>query len=254
MKSKITLFFCLLFSQVLFGQEKLIGKYEQRFFTNEGFGQISTIDFFSKDSFLMKKFNNQICYRTTQFLKGKYIIKNDTIIFINTVPLNKFLSVKSKKLTNEQFVYSINHYVDTLLTSLLFSFIDKDFNIIETKPLNIERISDKLFSKSKSNFLRVKFNIPKNCLYFTAKYLTGEPTTFSLEQIKGKIIADKINNSGEKFDEMSIYVDEDEGILNTYTDISNDRYLLDKNRMTFSSLKKHYGPVGNLIIHTYQKK
>lgn len=254
MKSQILLFYCVLFSQVLFGQGKLIGTYEQRYFTNEGFGQISTIDFFSEDSFLMKKFKNQICYRTTQFLRGKYTIKNDTIILINTVPLNKFLSVSSKKLKSKQFEYSINHYVDSLLTRLSFSFINKDFDLVKTKPINIEWTSDTLFSKSESQFLRVKFNIPKNCLYFTANYLTGESTTFSLEQIKGKIIADKINNSGEKFDEITIYENEDEGILNTYTDISNERYLLDKNRKSFSSLRRHYGPVGNLIIHTYLKK
>ena len=254
MKLKIILFYSILFSQVVFGQERLEGKYEQRFFTTEGFGQVSTIDFFSKDSFLMKKFKNQICYRTTQFLKGKYFIKNDTIILINTVPLNKFLSVKSRKLTSKQFIYSINHFVDTLESTLLFSFIKDDFTILETKPISIEKLTDTLFSNPKSEFLRLKFNIPKDCKYFTAKYLIGESTTFSIKQIRGKIIADKINNSGEKFDEISIYENEDEGILNTYNDISNDRYIIDKNRKSFYSLKKHYSPVGNLIIHTYLKK
>jgi hypothetical protein len=230
MKHQIIIFYCLLISLQNFGQEKLSGKYEYNYREPEGFALVKSIDFFSQDSFVIKKFSNQICYRTIQYFRGKYIIKNDTIILVSTVPKNKLLSLSSINLTTRQFVYSINHYVDSVQSSLNFLFFDKDLNILNAKPIHTKRTTDSLFTKEKTQFLKLKFQIPKNYLYFSVKYSLGQSTTFSLDQIKGKIIADKINSSSVDFDEPTIYEDEDEGILNTYTDITNEKYLLSSDR------------------------
>ncbi len=250
MKAKIAIAPFILFCQTAFAQTSLIGQYEHKYFTDEGFGQIFKIEFLQNDSFRLNMFHEQICYDRTVNISGLFKVKKDTLVFITPLSKNLFTTFEDKTILNNQIVYSINKFkyysdLSPYLFLLNFYFLDSGFNLIMTKPIDTKKIVDTSFKHEiKYDEVSFKFNVPSNALYFIARPKYGESTTFNIQDVRGKLFTDKIRSKEEHFDDQA------EG----YIDLTFEKYLLNKKRTTFTSVEQKHGPTGYLIKIQYDKK
>ena len=233
MKIKIALVIFTLLSANVFAQRKPIGQFEYKdFFTSGIEKKIITINFLQNSSFKLKRFNEEICYRTTENINGIFKIKKDTIILITPLSKKYFTTSDSINLAPNKFIYFINtfkhkEYADLkkYLMYLDFYFLDKDFNLNTIKPAEVKSVIDTSYKgQEQYSELYFKFIIPPNVTHFIAREKYSSSTTFNIDDIKGKQFTDIIRSKEDRFDDR----------LKECIDITFERYILNKKMTSFT--------------------